>query len=130
MRIVIACLAASLVCAWGQEIKMPPSFDKLAAKAKEHSEITLDSNMLQLGSKLLSTNDPDQAKAQKIVSGLKGIYVRTFEFASEGEYSMADVDAVRAQLQGWSRIVSSKSKGETDEVYLKTASADRSAGYS
>ena len=128
MRIAIACLAASLVCAWGQEIKMPASLDKLAAKAKEVSEVTLDSNMLQMASKFLSSKDPDQAKAQKIVSGLTGVYVRSFEFASEGEYSMADVEAVRAQLQGWSRIVSSKSKGETVEVYLKAASAGQIGG--
>ncbi len=127
MRIAIVCLASSLACAWGQ-IKMPPSFEKLAEKAKEHSEITLDSNTLQFASKFLSTKDPDQAKAQKIVSGLKSIYVRTYEFDKEGEYSTADLDAVRAQLQGWSKIVSNKSKTESEEVYLKPAPGGQAGG--
>jgi hypothetical protein len=128
VRIAIACLAASLVCAWGQEIKMPPGLEKLAEKAKESAEVTLDSNMLQLASKFLSSKDPDQAKAQKIVSGLKSIYVRSFEFAKEGEYSMADLDALRAQLQGWSKVVSTKSKGESADVYFKAGSPGQLGG--
>ena len=128
MRIAIACLAASLACAWGQEIKMPPSFEKLAEKAKESNVVTLDGDTLQFASRFLSNKDPDQAKAQKIVSGLKGIYVRNFEFEKEGEYSVADLDAVRAQLQGWSRIVSSKSKGESTDVYFKAAAPGQIGG--
>ncbi len=119
MRIAIACLAASLACAWGQEIKMPPGLEKLAERAKEANEVTLDSSTLQMASKFLSNKDPDQAKAQKIVSGLKSVYVRSFEFEKEGEYSTADLDAVRAQLQGWSKTVSSKSKRESVDVYFK-----------
>ena len=33
MRIAIVVLAATLGTAWAQDIKMPPAFDKLAAKA-------------------------------------------------------------------------------------------------
>jgi hypothetical protein len=120
-----------LASAWAQDIKMPASFDKLAAKAEESVDVTLDSNMLQLAGKFLSGNDADQAKAKKIVGGLKGIYVRSLEFAKEGEYSVADVDAVRAQLQApaWSRIVGVASKGGSkDEVYFKTSAGARIGG--
>ena len=107
MRIAIVMVAAVLSSAWAQEIKLPPAFDKLAAKAQETVDVTLDSNMLQLAGKFLSDKDADQAKAKQIVAGLKGITVRTFEFAKEGEYSMADMDALREQLKApaWSRIV-------------------------
>src|ERR1035441_8860389 len=107
MRIEIVCVAAMLGSAWAQDIKMPPAFDKLEAKAKEHVEVTLDSNMLQFAGKFLSGQDADQAKAKKIVAGLKGITVRNYTFAKEGEYTAADLDAFREQLKapGWSRIV-------------------------
>jgi hypothetical protein len=116
---------------WAQELKMPASFDKLAAKADESVDLTLDSNMLQFAGKFLSGQDADQAKAKKIVAGLKGITVRSFTFKQEGEYSMADVDAYREQLKApvWSRIVGvSEKNGERDEVYLKTSSGSQIGG--
>jgi|ERR1035438_1343120 hypothetical protein len=131
MRIAIGIVAAMLTSAWAQEIKMPPAFDKLAAKAEESVDVTLDSNMLQLAGKFLSDKDADQAKAKKIVGGLTGISVRSFEFAKEGEYSAADVDAFRAQLQApsWSRIVGVTSKGgEKDEVYFKASTGSQIGG--
>ena len=131
MRIAIVCVAAMLGSAWAQDIKMPPAFDKLEAKAKEHVEVTLDSNMLQFAGKFLSGQDADQAKAKKIVAGLKGITVRNYTFTKEGEYSAADVDALREQLKapGWSRIVGVTEKnGERDEVYFKTASGSQIGG--
>jgi hypothetical protein len=131
MRIAIGIVAAMLTSAWAQEIKMPPAFDKLAAKAEESVDVTLDSNMLQLAGKFLSDKDADQSKAKKIVGGLKGITVRSFEFAKEGEYSAEDVDTFRAQLQApaWSRIVGVTSKGgEKDEVYFKASTGSQIGG--
>jgi hypothetical protein len=87
--------------------------------------------MLQLAGKFLSGQDPDQAKAKKVVAGLKGIYVRSYTFAKEGEYSAADVDAFREQLTapGWSRIVGVTEKnGEKNEVYFKTSSGTQIGG--
>jgi hypothetical protein len=123
-------VAAVLSSAWAQEIKMPPAFDRLAAKAEESVDVTLDSNMLQLAGKFLSDKDADQAKAKQIVAGLKGITVRTFEFAKEGEYSMADMDALRGQLKApaWSRIVGVTSKTENTEIYLKQAEGSQIGG--
>jgi hypothetical protein len=123
-------VAAMLGAAWAQEIKMPPAFDKLAAKAQETVDVTLDSNMLQLAGKFLSDKDADQAKARKIIAGLKGITVRSFEFAKEGEYSMTDADALREQLKapGWSRIVNVTSKDENTEIYLRQAEGSQIGG--
>jgi hypothetical protein len=130
MRIAIVMVAAALSSAWAQEIKIPPAFDRLAAKAEESVDVTLDSNMLQLAGKFLSDKDADQAKAKQIVAGLKGITVRTFEFAKEGEYSMADLDALREQLKApaWSRIVGVTSKTEITEIYLKQAEGSQIGG--
>ena len=118
---VIAFIALMPLAA--QDIKMPASLDKLADKASEVVDVTMDSSLLQMASKFLSDKDADEAKAKKIVNGLKGIYVKSFEFDKAGEYDMADIEALRSQLRtpAWSRIVGvrSKNKGENAEVYLK-----------
>ena len=107
-----------------QDIKMPPGLDKLEAKASEVVNVSLDGALLQLGARFLSDKDPDEAHAKKLVSGLKGIYVKSFEFDEKNQYSQSDVEEFRAQLKPptWSRIVgaSSKRKGENSEVYIKT----------
>jgi len=107
-----------------QEIKLPPNLDRLAAKATEVVDVTMDANLLQLASRFLSDKDPDDAHVKKIVGGLKGIYVRSFEFEKPGEYQESDIDSVRTQLHtpAWSRIVGVRSlkSGENSEVYLKT----------
>jgi hypothetical protein len=130
MRIAIAFLALC-VSAWAQDIKMPPRLDKLAANAEETTEVTLDNNMLQFASRFMSGKDADEARAKKLISGLKGIYVRSFKFAEEDEYNSADVDAVRAQLQppAWSRVVGVRSKnGENVEVYFKSSTGNQIGG--
>jgi len=72
-------------------------------------DVTLDASMLQLASGFLSKDDPDEAQVKKLVSKLKGVYVRSFEFDKEGQYSMSDVEAIRSQLRGpgWSRMSTS-----------------------
>lgn len=114
-------LALILPALGSDDIKFPASLDRLAGQAKESVDVTLDSSMLQLASGFLSNNSNDR-QVKNLVSKLKGIYVRSFEFDKEGQYSMSDVEAIRSQLKapGWSRIVGVRStKGENSEVYLK-----------
>lgn len=124
MRIATFLLAACVAPLCAQEFKLPANFDRLSAKAQNSVEVTLDGSLLRLAGKFLSDQDHDQAKAKKLMAGLEAIYVRSFEFAADGAYDMADVDAVRAQLRGpgWSRIVGVKSKhnGKDADVFLKT----------
>jgi Domain of unknown function (DUF4252) len=118
----LTCLALAPLGA--QEIKLPPSLERLSAKASEVVDVTLDSNLLQLASRFLSDKDADDAKVKKLIVGLKGIYVRSFEFEKAGEYQDSDVEPVRAQLRNptWSRIVGVRSQkaGQNAEVYIKT----------
>lgn len=95
-------------------------FASLEAKATEHVEITLDSNLLQWAAGFMSGTDPNEAKLKKLVAGLKGIYIRSYTFAKAGEYSLSDVDRVRAQLKGWNKIVSVHEAGEDTGIYLRT----------
>jgi len=107
---------------YGQSLQF--NLDKLAPKAAQVVDVTLDGPLLQLAGKFLSGQEPDEARVKKLIAGLKGIYVKSFEFAKEGEYAEADVEAIRAQLRGpgWSRIVGVRSqrKGENVEVFTKS----------
>lgn len=118
---VMAMALAMPVSAY-QDIKMPVNLEKIAERASESVDVTLDASMLQLASGFLSKSDPDEAQVKKLVSKLKGVYVRSFEFDKEGQYSPGDVEGIRSQLKGpgWSRIVGVKSThGANTEVYLK-----------
>lgn len=121
----------ALVPVYGQEFKLPASLDRLASKAAETVDVTLDGNLLQLAVKFLSSDKPDEARVKNLILGLKGIYVKSFEFDKPGEYSPADLEALRAQLRapGWSRIVGviSKRDGENAEIYTK-AEGDKIGG--
>ena len=132
MRTAIFTLVGMLMPLAAQEIRLPPNLDQLAAKAEESVDVTLDGSMLRLAARFLSDRDHDQSKVKKLIAGLQGVYVRSFTFAREGEYSMADVDSIRAQVKSpaWSRIVGvvSKSHGEDVDVYLKNTGSDKLDG--
>jgi hypothetical protein len=97
--------------------------DRLADNAEQTVDVALDEKMIQLASKFLSSaRSSNEAKLKEIVSKLKGIYVRSFQFDQDGQYSDADIIPVLSQLSGssWSRIVdvSSKKSGEVVKVYV------------
>ena len=96
--------------------------DALASKAKESVNITLDSSLLQMAGGFLSGGGKDGDNIKQLLTGLKAITVRSFEFNEAGQYRMEDLEPIRAQLRspGWSRIISSQSKDETSEVYTRT----------
>ena len=110
---------------FGQNPKLDiQSLEPFAKKAAEVVDVNLDGPLLKVAAKFMT--DEDDREALEIVKNLKGVYVKNFEFDKPGEYSLADVEAIRAQLQKpyWSRIVTAQSKheGETTEIYIMTAS--------
>ncbi len=122
MRLATILYALILAPLCAQEFRLPASLEKLAAKAEESVDVTLDSQMLKLASQFLSSGDKDEAKVKKALAGLESITVRSYQFSSEGAYNPADLDGIRAQLKmpDWSRIVGVKSKGgDNADVYLK-----------
>jgi len=56
---------------------------------------------------------------------VKGIYVKSFTFEKENEFTSTEVESVMSQLRGanWSKILSvtSKKGGDNVEVYLNLA---------
>ena len=95
--------------------------DGLATKASETVDVNIDESLMALTTKFLSGKDDDERKIKELVSGLKGIYVKSFEFESEGQYTDSDLESIRSQLRNpaWSRIINAKSKKDGSiEVYL------------
>ncbi len=125
-----ACLLAlPSICA-AQTLRLD-NLDRLAAKAAETVNITLDGSLLQMASRFISDDsDADAADVKKLIAGIKGISIRSFGFKNAGEYLDADVEPIRSQLKDetWKRIVQVHSKTEGDsDIYLKTV-AGRLAG--
>lgn len=101
------------------------SLEQLRARAVEHVIVDIDASLLKFATSMLSGDKPDEKEVRQIAEGLRGVFVRIYEFKAEGQYAEADVTAIRTQLRapGWSRMVdikSGESGSETLEVYLAT----------
>jgi len=101
--------------------------DHLAARANETVDVNVDERLIQLAAKMFNEKDEDEARIKKLVIGMKGIYVRSFEFDNDNEYSSADLETIRAQLRGpgWTRMVNVTSKREGNvEVYVSMSGSE------
>ena len=96
------------------------NWDKLSAKAVERVDVNLEGPILEMASKFLGAGD--DAKIKQLVQGLKCVYVKSFTFDKEGQYSEADLKEIRSKVQGtdWSKIVDIQDQHESSSVYLKT----------
>jgi hypothetical protein len=117
---LIITTAALIANAQDSQLKLN-TLDHLAAKAKESVDVNIDGRLMRIAAGVLSDDDEDERKIKKVIVGVKGIYVRNFEFENDGQYTTADLEAIRTQLRGpgWTRMVNVKSKQDGDlEVYL------------
>jgi hypothetical protein len=124
MKTLIASLlivaAAVIANAQDSQLKLS-SLDHLAAKASNAVDVNIDGRLVRLALGVFDDKDEEEQKIKKLLAGIKGVYVRNFEFESEGQYTAADLEAIRAQLRGpgWTRMVDVKSKKEGNlEVYV------------
>ena len=118
-RLAVTAICAATLCA--QQFKF--NLDHLASKASDSVDLSLNGSTLQFAAKFLDGKDPDEAKVKKLIGSIEGIYIKSFEFKKDGEFSQADLDAIRNQLKTpeWSRIVGVKSSedNENAEVFLR-----------
>lgn len=120
IALLLVITSAFVVRAQDPRIQMS-SLDHLAAKASQTIDVNIDERLMRIAAKVLSDLDADEKEIKKLVTGLKGIYVKSFEFDNDGQYAAADVEPIRTQLRapGWSRLVNVNSKKEGSlEVYL------------
>ena len=103
--------------------------EALAQKASELIDVNLDENLLRIIPKkiITKTDEGKTVDIGAIVGGLRGVYVRSYGFTNEGEYSEGNLAGVRTQLRspGWARLVNIVKKKTGDdvhvEVYMMTA---------
>jgi len=95
--------------------------DHLATRASETVDLNFDERLILAAAKIFNDKDEDEAQIKKLITGLKGVYVKSFEFENDNEYSSADFDSIRSQLRepSWTRLVNVKSKKDGNvEVYI------------
>ena len=95
----------------------------LETRARDVVEVSIDGKLLELAKRVtMKVKDENAKKVGEAIGGLKGIYVRVFNFEKENEYNMADVDEIRAQLNtpGWERLANVHSKRNNQKVDVYT----------
>ncbi len=118
-------LTALPIVAQDIQPNFPVTLDKkLAARASEVNEVTMNKTMLKFAGLFLHSDEKDDAEARHLIQNLNAIYVRNYQFSQPGQYSADDLNAIRRQFIGpdWNpmvRVHSSKGgEGDTD-VYLQ-----------
>jgi Domain of unknown function (DUF4252) len=117
---LLAALTARAIAAPPGQLQLP-NFDSLTDKSVKSVNITLDPSLLGLAAGFLDSSNPEDAATKELVSGLQGIYVRSYTFDADFVYPAADVDEVHRQLSapGWQRLVQVHSKDQANvDIYL------------
>lgn len=115
-------VCTSLV-AFGQSARLQlGNLDKLEAVADQTVDVTVDQKVLGLARIFLGkSKNPNEQKIKELIAEVQGIYVKHFSFERTGQYSLTDIEAIRAQLNGpsWVKMVNvrSKRKSQTIDVY-------------
>jgi len=125
--IAFTLMLAVAIPASAQRINL--DFPGLADRAEEVVDVTLDASMLRLAAKFLGGNDPDEREIRDMINGLQGIYVRSYEFAKDGEYDRALIERVMSQLgPTWKPLVTVRSKTKENVNIMADVRGDRING--
>lgn len=117
-------ITACSVIAAGQSARL--NFDNLKPledRAVDVVEVNIEGKILNLAKRvLLKVKDRDAKIVGEAIQGLEAIYVRVLRFENENEYNIAEVDAIRMQLQspGWERLANVRSKKDNQKIDVYT----------
>ena len=119
-RITVLALGALLLASPGtalaQRLQLD-SLNRLAALAEESVNIDLDPALLRFALPFLN-GQGDEKQIKAMLSELKGIYVRVFEFNQDVDLS-SELTAIRKQLSApWTRLVGVDSKRDRELVEI------------
>jgi hypothetical protein len=95
----------------------------LESLARDVVEVNVDGKLLDLAKRVTTKiNDADARKVAQAINGLRGVYVRVYNFDKENEYNIADVDAIRSELAGpgWEKLANVRSKRNNQKVDIFT----------
>ncbi len=123
MKVIgILLLLSAAAVVHGQQIQF--NLDHLAPKASNTVDIQLGEGLLHFAAAFLDRKDPEEASVKKLLTGITGIYVKSYEFKTEGAWAPSDLERVRTQLRApqWARIVgvTSTEDGENAEIFVRS----------
>ena len=117
----LAAQSASGQTAHGPRLQLD-FLERLAGQAEEVVDVTVDPPMLQTAAGFLPKGKERNAEAfRALIEGVRGIYVKSFEFDRDGVYTDTDLERVRSQLkEPWTRTVTVRSRKDRElvEVYI------------
>ena len=120
--IALLLIVATAFVARAQDSRIQMSgLDHLAAKASQTVDVSIDERLIRIAAKVFSDTDSEEREVKKLLNGLKGVYVKRFEFETDGQFGATEVESIRTQLRGpgWMRMVGVASKKDGNfEVYL------------
>ena len=133
---LILATAALLWCAapsWAlQGAKVKMDFQQLEESADEVVEVNLEGETLEQGSKLLAIRQGVSGSVKGLLSGLKGIYRRTYRFSLGKSYETSTVAEFEQKMSGggWSPVlnVEDKKKNEAVSIYSYRKAEDGESG--
>lgn len=97
--------------------------NRLETKARDVVEVNIDGKLLDLAKRVTAkVKDDDAKKVALAINGLRGIYVRVYNFDKENEYEPNDIDEIRTQLNspGWEKLANVRSKRNNQKVDVFT----------
>jgi hypothetical protein len=120
-------MAGAVAARAQDDLPAPSPIEKtLADRAAHVTEVTLDKNMLAFAGKFMDKDkddDKDDKAAKEMIQGLRGVYVRDYEFDKDNEYTAEELEGLRKYITSsdWSPMVHERTKGakEGTDVYLK-----------
>ena len=122
--ILLLFILMTAIIANAQEARL--RFEKLNMlenRARDVVEVNIDGKLLDLAKRVLvKVNDADSKKVGQAIAGLKGIYVRVYNFENENQYNPTDVEEIRAQLRspGWEKLANVRSKKNNQKIDVFT----------
>jgi hypothetical protein len=95
-----------------------PAFDQLQQLATRSTNVSIGAWPLGIAAEIIGQDESTDPELRQLLRGLKGIYVRSYEFAADNMYPSADVEAVREQLSatGWSPLAQIRSHRDAERV--------------
>lgn len=112
-------------------LPMPAQLEKdLAARASDVTEVTLNKSMLAFASKFMHDKDGEDEHVRQLIDGLDGIYVREYEFDTEGAYQVEELEQLRKAFStpDWIPIIHERERhgtnSETTDILMKMVNGE------
>jgi hypothetical protein len=115
LMFMVLMAAATMASAQQLDLKV---LDSIARKATSATEIGMDESTLKSTSASLNDKKVDEGLAKKTAEGLKGFFLRSYEF-KKGDFNVNDIKPLMDQLKApnWKLFLRNKEENEWVEIW-------------